>query len=371
MEARTKSAIISFGTATPRYTYPQNAVAELISTSLNLKPAERRLLKSVYRSTGIDQRYSVLKDYCANPGEFEFFPNDADVPFPSTQQRMKVYRENALALALHAIAASLASLDNFNLAQITHVITVSCTGMYAPGLDIEIVQNLNLNLSVKRTVINFMGCYGAFNAIKVADAICKAEPESLVLIVCLEICTIHFQKNMSRDNIIAHSIFADGAAAIIMQANPQQRKYLTLEHFHCDLLPKTNDSMTWEIADSGFDIVLSSYVPEIIDKGIQAFFKKLISTSRFKLEDIDFFAIHPGAKKILQACEKALNISEEQNKYSYRVLKQYGNMSSPTVLFVLKAIWDELDLKDQRKNIYSCAFGPGLTLESMLLKIHV
>ncbi|HEV2613850.1 MAG TPA: type III polyketide synthase [Gammaproteobacteria bacterium] len=363
-----KSAIVSFGTANPKYIHPQDNLAEIISLHLALKPVEKRLLKSVYRATGIEQRYSVLNSCTSDADEIEFFSGNPDTPFPSTAVRMKIYRNNAIHLALAAIE----NMNSDELEKITHVITVSCTGMYAPGIDIEIVQKLNLNSSTKRTSINFMGCYGAFNAIKVADAICTAEPNATVLVVCVEICTIHFQKGMSLDNIVANSIFADGAAAILIQGKSEtkHKKYLTLEGFHCDLVPQTEQSMAWEIADSGFDIVLSSYVPDIINQGIEKFFQKLLHQGGLVLNDIDFFAIHPGGIKILHACEKALNLTPEHNKYSYNILKKYGNMSSATILFVLKAIWNDLASQDHHKNIFSCAFGPGLTLESMLLKAH-
>ena len=370
MNAKNKTAITAIGTANPKYKQLQTATAELIALSLNLQPREKRLLKSVYSATGIEQRYSVIGDYCKTPEEFDFFPNNAGAPFPSTAARMKIYKDNALDLALSAINNCLSALDGFNISEISHLITVSCTGMYAPGIDIEIVNKLNLNSSTKRTAINFMGCYGAFNAIKIADTICKAEPAATVLIVCVELCTIHFQKNMNMDNIISNSIFSDGAAAIIIQAKPKYKKYFTLENFHCDLLPQTDQEMAWHIGDNGFDIILSTYVPDIINSGIANFTKNLLNQYKLTLQDIHFFAIHPGGLKILQACEKALSISKDHNKYAYHILRYYGNMSSATILFVLKEIWDDINHQDHQKNIFSCAFGPGLTLESMILRTN-
>lgn len=365
------SAIVAVGTANPKYKQLQAYTAEQIAMSFCLTPAQKRILRSVYKSTGIEHRYSVLNDYCKSPGEFEFFPNSPDAPFPGTAARMKIYKDNALDLAVSAIENCLASLNDFDHHEITHLITVSCTGMYAPGIDIEIVQKLQLNSSTKRTAINFMGCYGAYNAFKVADAICKSDPNATVLIVCVELCTIHFQKSMNIDNIISNSIFADGAASVLIQSRPKYKKYLSFEHFHSDLLPQTKKEMAWHIGDNGFDIVLSTYVPEVIQSGIINFTNKLLNQYKVTLEDIDFYAIHPGGIKILEACENALKISKEHNKYSYEVLKHNGNMSSATVIFVLKAIWNDLKIHDHQKNIFSCAFGPGLTLESMILKTHV
>lgn len=361
--------ITAIGTATPEYKRNQQETAELIATGLHLSSAEKRLLKSVYKATGIEYRYSVLSDYCQSAGRLEFFPNDVNKPFPSTAARMKVYRDKALPLALKAINNCFINHD-LNQHEITHVITVSCTGFYAPGIDIEIIQRLNLRPSTNRTAINFMGCYGAFNAIKVAAAICKSDLDAKVLIVCIELCTIHFQKSMGLDNIIANAIFADGAAAAIIQAKPKLNKYFNLSGFYCDILPQSSQEMAWQVADSGFDIVLSTYVPEIIGSGIKVFISKLLNQHQLSLADIDFYAIHPGGLKILQACEEALKISKAHNKYAYQILQNYGNMSSPTVLFVLKAIWDDINKNDHQKNIFSCAFGPGLTLESMLLRTH-
>ena len=362
-------AITAIGTSNPVYKRSQQDVAELISTTLNLSPAKKRLLKAVYKATGIETRYSVLGDYCKAPGEFDFFPNDPKMSFPTTAKRMEVYKDNALQLSLTAIESCFLVTPGFKKEEITHVITVSCTGMYAPGLDIEIVQRLNLNTNIKRTCINFMGCYGAFNGIKMANYICKAEPNAKVLIVCVELCTIHFQNNPDISNLISNAIFADGAAAAIIQARSSKKKQLVLEQFNCDLLPQTSQEMTWHISDQGFDIVLSTYVPQIIKSGIAHFFDKLLTKSEYTLSKDDFYAIHPGGIKILQACEESLNITPEDNRFSYDVLRNYGNMSSATILFVLKKIMDSLQHSDNTKKIFSCAFGPGLTLESMLLKV--
>jgi len=365
-------ALLAIGTALPPYKLAQAEIAELVCAGFHLSPAEKRVLKAVYRASGIKFRSSVLSDYYKAPGQFEFFPNEPEALFPSTAARMQLYKNNAFNLALAAIENCLAKLDGLDRNEITHLITVSCTGMYAPGIDIELVQHLKLRSSTKRTTINFMGCYGAFNGLKVADSICKADPQAKVLLVCVELCTIHFQRKMDLDNLISNAIFADGAAAAFIQAQPpRDKKHFRFEDFYCDLLPQTSQEMAWEIADSGFDIVLSSYVPEAIHSGIAAFADRLLAHSQLKMADLDFFAIHPGGIKILQACEQALNINKEQNKYAYEVLRNHGNMSSATILFVLQELWSDLKQTDHDKNIFCCAFGPGLTLESMVLKTHL
>lgn len=360
--------ITAIGTATPPYKRRQDEAVELVAAGLNLSNPEKKRLRALYKSTGIEYRYSVLSDYSRNPGEFEFFPNESETPFPSTAARMQIYKEQALPLSLQAIKECFQVANHLKPNEITHIITVSCTGMYAPGIDIELIQNLDLNSTVERTSIQFMGCYGAFNALKVADAICKANSEAKVLILSVELCTLHFQSNKSVEHLVSNAIFADGAAAVIVEASSCQSKYFSLEAFHCDLIPQTQKEMAWHIADSGFDIKLSTYVPEVIGSGIAEFIKKLIAKKQWMFSDIDLYAIHPGGIKILEECEHALNLTKEQNKYSYQVLRNYGNMSSATVLYVLKEIWHDVQLANQEKTTFSCAFGPGLTLESMLLK---
>ena len=351
-----QSAITAIGIANPPYRRAQHEVAELIADGFHLNPVQKKILKRIYTSSGIEQRHSVLIDYSKEPGEFEFFPNDPAADFPTTAQRMAVYKANALALALAAIDDCLSEPrplggvadgetrpngrgSDRSKVDITHVITVSCTGMYAPGIDIEIVQHLNLAPSTQRTSINFMGCYGAFNGMKVADSICKADPNASVLLVCVELCSIHIQKSFTLDNIISNAIFADGAAAVLIQAQPTNQPHLSFESFYCDIMPQTIKEMAWHIGDSGFDMVLTAYVPEAIKSGIAAFADTLLTQSRLSFSDIDYFAIHPGGLKILQACETSLNITQHDNRFSYDVLRQYGNMSSATVVFVLKQIY--------------------------------
>lgn len=362
-------AITSIGTAVPPYRQDQQSAVELISSFLSLNPSDKKLLRILYKFTGIRYRNTVLSDMHKSPGEFEFFPNDPNEDFPSTTKRMQVYRDNALNLAIEAINDCVSQIEDFQFESITHVITVSCTGMYAPGLDIELVQTLGLPHHTQRTAINFMGCYGAFNGIKVANAICRSDPTANVLVVCVELCSIHLQKKTTLDNLTSNAIFADGASCALIQGTPETNKFLTLSSFYCDLLPQSQNEMAWHITNSGFDMLLSTYVPKIIGSGIQQFVEKLLNQTQLSTNEIDYYAIHPGAQKILKACEKALSITPEDNRYAYQILENYGNMSSATILFVLKLIWEDINSAEQHdKTIFSCAFGPGLTLESMLLK---
>lgn len=356
--------ITAIGTANPSYCYPQSDVADFMCKALELNAEDARRLKAIYRKTGIQKRHSVIKDY--------------QLEFSSTKDRMKIFKENALSIALKAIENCLLHFKNFNIQEITHIITVSCTGMYAPGLDIEILHALKLNESTKRLAIHFMGCYAVFNALKVAHDICRSEINAKVLIVSVELCSLHIQKSSNLDDLVAGAIFSDGAAACIVQnaekAQDNKSKNiitnntsLVLDHFYCDLIPEGQNEMAWGISDQGFDIVLSSYVSNLVESGIEKFLEKAKKSN--KNEDINLYAIHPGGLKILKACEKALKISPQDNFHSYEVMQNFGNMSSATILFVLKSIWNTLKPADHHKNIFACAFGPGLTLESMFLKV--
>lgn len=367
-----KSSIIAIGTANPDYCFDQQLISEFMSRAARLSPSETTKLKALYRASGIGKRYSVIPDFGGGPENYSFFPTTPDMePFPSVKDRMQLYKKEALPLAIRAIDKCLKSAPDLRLSDITHLITVSCTGMYAPGLDIEIVQALNLSPGIQRTCINYMGCYAAFNALKAADAFCKADPDTRVLIVCVELCTIHFQKSKDPDHLLSNALFSDGASAAIVSPEGIEGKNLELSGFHCDLEPQGKKDMTWHISDFGFEMTLSSYVPELIRSGISNLTKKLLERLSSNQESISLLAIHPGGKRILEVIEEELKFPKIANLPAYKVLKEYGNMSSATLFFVLKELLKTLTQEDSEKNVLSFAFGPGLTLESMILKVKV
>ncbi|WP_066832018.1 type III polyketide synthase [Rufibacter ruber] len=366
-----KSYLCAIGTANPPHAYPQLQIADFMAQALQLEEQETRKLKALYRVSGIEQRHTVLPDYGRENGNYDFYPNTPGLePFPTVGQRMQVFQETALPLSVAAAQDCLRQLPQVPVDSITHLITVSCTGMYAPGLDIELVQALGLSAQVQRTCVYFMGCYAAFNALKAADAICRADAHARVLIVCTELCTLHFQKRPESDHLVSNALFADGSAAVLVSAQPLSDLTLRVEAFHCDLAPSGQKEMAWHINDFGFEMTLSSYVPALIKQGIGQLTQKLLQKLNLSLEEVPHFAIHPGGRKILEVIEHALHLTREDNRHAYAVLRQFGNMSSATVLFVLKSLWQELQPQQQNEPILSFAFGPGLTLESMLLTVH-
>jgi predicted naringenin-chalcone synthase len=365
------SYLSAIGTANPSHRLPQAQIGEFMARALQFDDAATRKLRALYRMSGIGHRYTVLPDYGRSSGDFTFFPNTTDLePFPSVGARMREYRREALPLAAAAAESCLSQAPEITANSLTHLISVSCTGMYAPGLDIELVNKLGLQPNVQRTCVNFMGCYAAFNALKLADAICRADADARVLVVCTELCTLHFQKHHEEDHLVSNALFGDGAAAALVLGRPSgTRPHLALEAFHCGLEPDGHADMAWHVNDFGFEMTLSSYVPKLIQKGIRRLTDDLLRQLPVKLTDVKHFAIHPGGRRILETIEKELNLAPTDNAPAYKVLREYGNMSSATVLYVLRELLSGFTSADAGAPVLSFAFGPGLTLEAMLLRV--
>ncbi len=365
------SCISAIGTANPENKIKQEDIFRFMASAFALDTTNTARLKSIYDHAGIDHRYSVIPDFAfADSDEFSFFEKSATLePFISTQRRMALYQQEAAKIAVKAVNNCLQNFDKSIYKEITHLITVSCTGMYAPGLDIDLVEHLGLNRHTERTCINFMGCYGAVNGLKTADYICRANPKAKVLVVSAELCTLHFQKQNTLDNWVANSLFSDGAAAALVQCTADTGGYtvIELESFYTEFLPEARDEMGWYVGNTGFEMRLTSKVSKQIKKFIKPITNNLLAHAGLAYDQIGAWAIHPGGKKILEAVEEALELPEESNAVAYEVLQQYGNMSSATILFVLDKMLQAK--KHVGERILSYAFGPGLTVEGMVLKM--
>lgn len=353
--------IVSIGTASPGDAIPQLQISEFMKIAHGLDKIDSRKLNFIYKHSGISSRYSVLQDFNhADPQHFDFFPKNKDLtPFPSTKRRMEEFRSQAFPLAKTAITQCLQHALIYPN-EITHLILVSCTGMFAPGLELEIMDKMGFASNVERYSIHFMGCYASFNALKLADRICDSSPESKVLIVSVELCTLHFQKEYNEDNLLANAIFGDGAAAALVCKDSQG---LEIKNYDSRVFKEGEKDMAWSIGDFGFEMKLSKYVPELLQKGLGKITDHL--EELYAVSKIKNFAVHPGGKQILQKVESAFGIKETQNLPSHKVLNQYGNMSSATILFVLKH-WLEEEILEGA--ILALGFGPGLTLETLLLE---
>jgi len=306
----------------------------------------------------------VIPDYTRPATEWEFYPPTENLePFPSLERRMAMYRKYASPLSLAAIRRCLEG--KLNAAQITHLITVSCTGVSAPGLDLELMEALGMPPTMFRTSINFMGCYAAVHAMKLADALIAADPRANVLLVCTELCTLHFQQEPTIDNMLSSLLFADGAAAVLMTSGDHPAKGVTLSAFYSEVVPGGKNEMTWDLSSTGFRMTLSQYVADLIDADFAGLVGRALEKSGMRKEDIHYWCIHPGGKKILDSIDRNLSLKGGLLDDSYEILKSYGNMSSPTILFVLQRMMARLE--DGRSNhIFGAAFGPGLTMETFI-----
>jgi predicted naringenin-chalcone synthase len=359
------SKIISIATEVPSNKHEQHAICEFADAIYSTDETESRKLRFLYRHSGITTRYSVIPDYGLPPAERQFYSTSPDLePFPNMEKRMQWYADHAAGISITAIEKCIQGRISNN--EITHLITVSCTGMSAPGLDLEIMEKMGLMRNIFRTSVNFMGCYAAIHALKLADAICRSDETANVIIVCTEFCTLHFQKEISLDNITSTLLFADGCAAVLMQSENSTTKGIHLNSFFSDVAFKGKSDMSWKIASTGFLMTLSGYVPDLLKEDFGALLAKALDHAGVSSDEITHWCIHPGGKKILEAIEKGISLPPCSLHYSYEVLNDYGNMSSATILFVLKKMFDEFRENSKPATIFGAAFGPGLTMETFI-----
>ena len=359
--------IISIATEVPEFMHTQQHLLEFMEGAYSADEKQSRILSYLYRHSGIETRYSVIPDYTLPMSDWQFYPHSRDLePFPGLEYRMEWYKKHALPLSLRAAQKCMNGAINKD--QVTHLITVSCTGMSAPGLELELMEALDLRADTSRTAINFMGCYAAIHALKMANDIVKAQSDSMVLIVCTELCTLHFQKTFTNDSITAPLLFADGCAAALITADNNAREGLRLDSFYSEILKEAKDSMSWNLSSTGFVMTLSADVPELFRADIRPLKERAIAKAGLDAEAIKYYAIHPGGTRVLEAVGKGLAIDAQDMAASYEILRNYGNMSSATILFVLKKLWDA-HKAEIGEHIFSAAFGPGLTMESLILTI--
>jgi predicted naringenin-chalcone synthase len=317
----------------------------------------RNLFRRMVRMSAIEHRYSFLNPVSTESGDWK----DAEglyVPgaFPGTARRMEAFEK--FAPRLMRCAVDKLALSEEERRGISHVIVTSCTGLYAPGLDIEIVQHLGLDSPIERTMIGFMGCYAAINALKTARHIVRSEPDAKVLILSLELCTLHMQETQDLEQLLSFLLFADGCSACLVSARATG---LGMDSFLAVGIPHTCDLITWRIREVGFDMHLSGKVPGELGRAL-----KEIGGDIMRGKDpltIDLWAVHPGGRTVLDAVEKGLGLPADALTASRDVLARFGNMSSATVMFVLRKI---MQLAKPGEQGCAMSFGPGVTAETML-----
>jgi predicted naringenin-chalcone synthase len=357
-------AILGIGTAVPQNAIEaEEALAFAESIAVHAPEDELRLMRVLYKKSGVQRRHSVLLGPEGSPQRQTFFPvpNGKWRDGPGVQARMEQYESEAMPLA--RLAAQRA-LDSAGLLpqDVSHLVTVSCTGFAAPGVDIGLVRSLGLPPTTERVHVGFMGCHGALNGLRTARGIAAADPGACVLLTAVELCTLHFSYQSSPGQHVANSLFADGAAAVVGR-NSTQFPWRVAASGSC-LLPDSQDDMSWRISDHGFVMRLSAQVPVLIEQHVRSWLESWLGESGLSISDIGSWAVHPGGPKILHAVARGLDLPPYALDVSTAVLRTHGNMSSPTVLFVLERLRE----MDASLPCLMLGFGPGLTAEAILIR---
>ncbi len=355
--------IISIGTALPVHGIPQEDILLFMQNAYGIAGTpEARKLRFLYHQSGIEKRHSVLPDFLpGNNGDFF-----GESGCPSLEMRMERYLAEAPALTVKA-AQDCLSNSGITAGEVTHFITVSCTGLSAPGLELMAMEKLGIPHNVHRTAVNFMGCYAAIHALKMAAAFADADPDAKVLLVCTELCTLHFQNAYEEESAVSAALFGDGSSAALITGNCYEAEGFLLQSFYSEVLYQGREEMAWNLSSKGFLMRLSGYVPDLLGADILPLLERALERAYTEREDVGTWCIHPGGKRILAALEKGLSLSREDLAAPYEVLCEVGNLSSATILFVLQKQWEKA-LAERDKKVFGVAFGPGLTMESFILK---
>jgi predicted naringenin-chalcone synthase len=365
-------AIAGLGTAVPPTRVTQAEALVIARRLCALTEEQVTWLPGIYLHSGIDTRHLAFDPQVVR--DFHDGTRHSDSPFlpsgepgdrgPHAGVRMRHYAAQAGPLAVRAARQAL-DRSGLEALAITHVVTVSCTGFRAPGVDVELIKALGLAPTVQRTHVGFMGCHGALNGLRVARAYVESDPAARVLLCAVELCVLHYHYQWDSQRMVANALFGDGAAAVVAvpEAAAPPGAWRVAANGAC-LFPGCDDAMTWTIGDYNFEMTLSKKVPALIHDGLRPWLTAWLSDHGLTPEDVATWAIHPGGPRILSAVEEALGLRREQVAASHEVFAEFGNMSSPTVLFIL----DRLRAREAPRPCVALGFGPGLAAEAALLR---
>ncbi|GGG13516.1 chalcone synthase [Paenibacillus abyssi] len=353
-------AILGIGTALPAFRIDQAETAERVADALREDPSSSRWAKKIFKQCAVESRYTCEPNLLESTPDCRYFSHTSLRGVPTTSERMKTYKRESVPLGLDAARKAL--LDaKADASDITHLITVSCTGQFLPGIDAALAVQLGLAADVNRIMLQFIGCAAGLKAVCLSRHLVLGNPSAKVLIVCVELCTLHMQPGGGRKALFAAALFGDGASACVVgRAGSSHNGIFKLGTDHSVLLPDSSDEMVWEVGDHGFDLYLSPNIPKLIGRFIPAEVERLIDGD----DKPELWAIHPGGKGIVDILQDMFGLTDEQSRSSRCVLRNYGNMSSATILFVLNEMRRELkELGTEAANGIALAFGPGLTAE--------
>lgn len=348
--------LLGIGTATPASAIGQADAALSASRLMGADERRTRAVGALYAQSGVENRHmGILTD-----GSLGFFDECADRDHgPGTADRIREYMRVAPKLALRSCAEALA-VSNVHADRVTHLVVVSCTGFRSPGIEFEIIRQVGLRPDVQRTTVGFMGCHGAINGMRVAAAFAEADPSAVVLVCCVEVCSVHFQYRPANGAATANALFADGSAAcVIAAAGPG----VGLSGFGATLIEGSRDDMGWVIGDHGFEMSLAARVPAALREAVGPWVDRWLGTHRLNRASVQSWAVHPGGPRIVDAVRDALGLESGDIAASLDVLRRFGNMSSPTILFIIR----DMLSRERRLPMVALAFGPGLAGEAMLI----
>lgn len=347
------SQILALQTAVPNFCFSQEEITEFYVKYLTQSGSRRkRSIPTIMNYSGVRTRHSVVTA--------DFFGT-----LKTTQERNDRYMEESVPLGERVIREGLAQTD-IVASDIAHFVVVSCTGFNVPGLDLLLAQRLGMSPALNRTQIFGMGCYAAFPGIKRAIDSVSHNPNQLALVLCLELCTLHLPFDDAAESVVSTSLFADGAAMMVVGNHPQlSGPHLVDSETYCDY--QTLGHMTFTVTDFGFRMYLSTYVPDVLAAQVRDFVAPLLARHRLNIDDVKFWAIHPGSKRIIEYIQEQLKLSDKQVRFSLDILRDCGNMSSATILFVLDNIIQSGEPCTGDYGVMM-AFGPGLTMEAILVR---
>lgn len=363
-------AIDAIGTAVPETKIDQTIALEIARQLCSRTPEQETWLPSMYEGTGISSRHlfhsQELVDDIVNGTELSDSPylptGEPHDQGPTTGRRMRVYAQEAIPLAVGAARQAMNG-SHLSPGDISHLVTVSCTGFTAPGVDFALIDQLSLRPTVERSHIGFMGCHGALNGLRVARAFLEADRQARALVCAVELCSAHYHYGWDPQKIIANALFADGAAAVVGApvgvAGPGAWKILATGS--C-LIPGSTRAMGWDIGEHGFEMRLSKKIPDLICQHLRPWLEEWLSNQHCSIAEVASWAVHPGGPKILEAVEDSLSLPPQATACSREILSSFGNMSSPTLLFILHRLMEQ----DSPRPCVALGFGPGLVAEAIL-----
>ena len=364
-------AILGIGTALPPFSMTQEQAAELARLVNMPADSQAAVLRALYRRAGVKMRYTAVPHETVlewNRAAAELVASPGGVTEhvvtrgATTFERMQIYAREAPKLAVLAAREALQRAE-VSTADVTHLVTVSCTGFDAPGVDIQLIQQLGLRPTVQRTNVGFMGCHGALNGLRVARGLAQADAPAVVLVSATELCSLHYFLPWQPNRFVGNAIFGDGSAALIGATSSPDAEWHVAANGAC-LIPDSTDAMSWTVGDYGFEMELSPRIPDLIREHLRPWLEQWLSENGVSFGDVGSWGIHPGGPRILRAVEEGLGIDPQATAISREVLAECGNMSSPTVLFIL----DRLRRADAPRPCVLLGFGPGLAAEATLLR---